>query len=303
MSTDKGAGTSGAQFAQLLAAIENNRERMDVQLAEMRMEMRQSQDEAAAKAVKRVRRDKAYVYRKKGNEEQAHFNHQVEEVVADATAELTAAGSSPAIGRAQEVLAKGEKLLLERQKIIKIADHSEFGWGVVAEYTADDLADDSDDKKCLEKAEKAAERKVAKRKRKLPARPAGRGRPGFGQQAPAAVGGSAFVLPSPVVQQTVYPLRRPSMPPVLPRQPGPCFACGEMGHIRSYCPRTSGAPPSEARKWYPPHVCVGNGSSVEVDGDVESGERPSSEGGVQDAGIVCAWEQKPQKVGRQAYPQ
>ena len=42
------------------------------------------------------------------------------------------------------------KLLAERQKLIKIADCSEYGWGVVAEYTADELAEDSNDKKRLE---------------------------------------------------------------------------------------------------------------------------------------------------------
>jgi len=41
----------------------------------------------------------------------------------------------------QEALARGKRrLLTERQKLIKIADHSEHGWGVVAEYTANELA-------------------------------------------------------------------------------------------------------------------------------------------------------------------
>ena len=40
--------------------------------------------------------------------------------------------------------------------------------GVVTEYTADELADDSDDEKRLEKAEKAAEKKAVLRKRKRP---------------------------------------------------------------------------------------------------------------------------------------
>ena len=93
---------------------------------------------------------------RKDNEEQAHFNHQVAEVIGDAKAKLTTAGTMPAIERAQEVLDKGEKLLLERQKTV---DHSKFGWGVVAEYTADDL---SNDEKCLKKAEKTTERKAAK---------------------------------------------------------------------------------------------------------------------------------------------
>ena len=53
------------------------------------------------------------------------------------------------------------ELLTKCQKLIKITDHSEYGWGVVVEYTANEL-DDSDEEKCLEKAEKAAERTAAK---------------------------------------------------------------------------------------------------------------------------------------------
>lgn len=60
--------------------------------------------------------------------------------------------------RAQEALEKGARFLSERQKLIKIADCSTNGWSVVAEYTADELADDSEGEKRIEKAEKAAER-------------------------------------------------------------------------------------------------------------------------------------------------
>ena len=62
--------------------------------------------------------------------------------------------NSPAIQRARDALGKGTRLLADRQKLIKIADRSDNGWGVVAEYTADELAEDSDDEKRLEKAEK-----------------------------------------------------------------------------------------------------------------------------------------------------
>ena len=47
----------------------------------------------------------------------------------------------------------------ERQKLIKIADRSEYGWGVVAEYQANELESCSEDEKKLEKAERAAERR------------------------------------------------------------------------------------------------------------------------------------------------
>ena len=34
---------------------------------------------------------------------------------------------------------------------------------------------------------------------------------------------------------------------------GPCFACGEMGHLRMYCPKIQ----TQEKKWYP-SVCVGS---------------------------------------------
>ena len=73
---------------------------------------------------------------------------------------------SQGILRARETLNKGRKLLAERQKLIRIADRSDHGWGVVAEYTADELADDSGDEKRIEKAEKAAEHRALKKRRK-----------------------------------------------------------------------------------------------------------------------------------------
>ena len=48
-----------------------------------------------------------------------------------------------------------------RQKRIKVADRSDFGWATVEEYDKDELASDSDDKKWLFKAERNAERTQA----------------------------------------------------------------------------------------------------------------------------------------------
>ena len=44
--------------------------------------------------------------------------------------------------------------LARRQKLIKLADHSESGWAIVEEYNADALADDE---RKIEKAKQAAE--------------------------------------------------------------------------------------------------------------------------------------------------
>ena len=47
-------------------------------------------------------------------------------------------------------------VLNNRQKIIKLADKSEFGWATVQEYVCDDLADDETDASKIKKAEKRA---------------------------------------------------------------------------------------------------------------------------------------------------
>ena len=144
----------GSQFAALLAAIRDSEHRLDRKLADFKADVQQAQDEAATKAVNRVRNDKPYHYKKKAHEEQARFNAQVVESVQEAHDAFAAIEDSPAIQRARDALGKGARLLADRQKLIKIADRSENGWGVVAEYTADELAEDSDDEKRLEKAEK-----------------------------------------------------------------------------------------------------------------------------------------------------
>ena len=65
----------------------------------------------------------------------------------------------------QQFFLQARKLLSRRKKLIKLADRSEAGWALVEKYVEDDLADDSDDDRRMEKAERAAERMIAKRKR------------------------------------------------------------------------------------------------------------------------------------------
>ena len=157
---------SESQFSSLLSAMQESERRLDRKLADFRTDVRQAQDEAATKAVNRVQREKPYEFKRKPHEEQARFNAHFEESVREAQHALATVDDSPSLQRAQEALEKGTRLLAERQKLIKIADRSANGWGVVAEYTADELADDSEDEKRLEKAEKAVERKVGLKKRK-----------------------------------------------------------------------------------------------------------------------------------------
>ena len=123
---------------------------------------------------------------------------------------------------------------------------------MVAEYTTDELAEGSDDEKRLEKAERAAEVKAAKRRKKrgggvaVLGRPRGQPRP----PAPLAVAAQAAALQF----QPTTTARRPGAAMASgQRAVGPCFACGEMGHLRLHCPKITAAADS-GRRWYPFHT-------------------------------------------------
>ena len=228
------------QFSQLLSTIKESHMRFDAKLTDFREEMRQGQEEAAMKALKRARHEKPYQFKRKGNEELAAFNAQVDEALTEVRLELPGRSASSVLERAHKAIERGRQLLAERQKLICIADRSELGWSVVSEYTVDELADDE---KRLEKAERSAKRKLEKRK-KTRVEPA---------QAKQSARFPAAQAATPAgTTQFQFPLRRPpAMIPQLFRVPGPCFACSERGHIRSCCPKTASGVTTETRRWYP----------------------------------------------------
>jgi hypothetical protein len=66
----------------------------------------------------------------------------------------------PRVDKVKTLLEEGMKLIRERQKLIRMADRSEHGWVTIDEYLEDELADDSDDEKRMQKAEFRAGRKL-----------------------------------------------------------------------------------------------------------------------------------------------
>ena len=228
---------SADQFAQLMSAINATQSRLDTKLAEFQEEIRQGQEVAAAKAVKRARYEKPFTYRRRGNEEQATFNARVDESLAQAEGDLASVTAGPsatsALRRVKEAIQQGWRLLDERQKLIRLADRSEHGWGVVDEYTADDLADDSDDERRIEKVERAAERKAGKRRKQRQA-------PGT-RASPARFPDAGTQTAVPGMSREAPPFSQTRWPAAVARPVGPCHFCGEMGHLRLYClVRTSG---------------------------------------------------------------
>ena len=120
------------------------KETLEDKLAEFRSEIRESQEKAAATAIRKAK--EPMTFRKKAHQEQHKFNERMDETMEQVQVELEAipsSSTSQALTRAREELQKGRKLIAERQKLIRIADRADLGWAVVEEYTADELADDS----------------------------------------------------------------------------------------------------------------------------------------------------------------
>ena len=132
---------------------------------ESKRELSSEREAADDRLLKKMRLTKGIEFKRKGNEKQHVFNEEVKDKIESATKALCS--TPPAVDRAKEALKEGEKLLTARQKLIRIADRSEYGWSTVAEYEEDELADGSDDEKRLYKAELQAGRKVKATKQKF----------------------------------------------------------------------------------------------------------------------------------------
>ncbi len=99
------------------------------------------------------------------------------------------------------------------------------------------LADGSDDEKGIEKAERKAGKRATDT---APGKPRGQFR--YTAQALPTLAAAA-----PVMTVAYHQPKRQFTAPAVSRPLGPCFSCGEMGHLRHYCLKA----PAENRKWYP----------------------------------------------------
>ncbi|XP_045178604.2 uncharacterized protein LOC123538512 [Mercenaria mercenaria] len=152
-------------------------------------------------------------FKRKSNEEQFKYNSKVAVKLEQASGSL----SSQKVDEAKENIIKALDMIKKRQKLVQLADSSELGWRMVAEYETNPIASDSDDEKKMYKAEARAARKVKSEKSKIR-----RGR--------------------------AFPYRRQRQVPDTPsssgvmqrnRRPGLCFTCGKPGHWKMECNQNS----------------------------------------------------------------
>ena len=105
-------------------------------------------------------------------------------------------------------------------------------------YESHPLAADSDDEKRIENAEKEAERAANKRRR---------GSSSVGTKKKSLSGGtgpsSRMREPPAVVPPPLLP-QGPARPPRVPVL-GPCFSCGQYGHLARMCPKKTVYPLSQ----------------------------------------------------------
>ena len=126
-----------------------------------------------------------------------------------------------------------------RNKLIKLADKSEAGWGAVEEYMADDLASDSDDDNT--KIRKAQTRAAAKKKKVQTRRV---GKP-YQRKAPVSTSplNPASVMAGFSSQglfrrpfNTNYRSFNTNYQPTGPEPTDLCFACAKPSHWCRNCP-------------------------------------------------------------------
>ena len=91
-------------------------------------------------------------FKRKFNEDQFKHSKEMEKIMNQISTNLEAKD----IDQAQANVEEGKKLIIKRQKMIKIADREEDGWEVIKCYKSDALASDTEDEKRLNRSRKQA---------------------------------------------------------------------------------------------------------------------------------------------------
>ena len=120
---------------------------------EVKFEEMKEESDGLKRKLKR-QEDKQTKFAKKGHKLQHEFNSELLEAIEGIQDGVERQRTT----RVKKLLDELKKKIEYRNKVIKIADRSKYGWLTVAEYEKDKLASDSDDEKRLRNSEKGAEK-------------------------------------------------------------------------------------------------------------------------------------------------
>ena len=217
-----------AQKEAILAAV-------NTQISGLKASIDTQQQDLAANFVRSE--EEVPVFKKKGNEQQYKFNQKVLNTNKRAIKALE--GNN--VQRAKELLKEGTVLINDRQKLIKLADKSEFGWNTIREYVDDDLADNEADSKKIKKAEKRAGERVKaiqEKKRK-------QNKPPQRNFQPSTSAISSNSSNSVAHHPQYFRSQHRSSFDTPARFHDFCYRCGKRGHWASQCSRNSNASTSK----------------------------------------------------------
>ena len=127
------------------------------EMSAMKRALEVDREAAEQTLVKKLKLDPPPTFKKKSHEKQFLFKSTVEDKL-DAC-DFALQETPPAIEKAKSALEEGKLLIKKRQKLIKIADRSEYGWATVDEYVEDELAEGEEDERHFFRAEGRAKRR------------------------------------------------------------------------------------------------------------------------------------------------
>ena len=127
---------------------------MDNKLESMKRQLEESSNTQMSE-LKKIRLTEPRIFKKKGHEQQYKHNEQVKSAVNEGKDAVMAGKNEACIAKLNE----GIELIDQRQKLILIADKSDYGWKTVGEYLDKGLADDDQDAKKMKKVQKEAQGK------------------------------------------------------------------------------------------------------------------------------------------------
>ena len=124
-------------FEQLIIEkMDSMQSSLDGKLSEFKEQILSEQRAENERLSKKLKLEKKFEFRKKGNEIQHDFQEKIKATMEETASLLENDGNIPKV---KEALQQGINEVNERQKLIKIADRSKNGWLTAQEYQADDL--------------------------------------------------------------------------------------------------------------------------------------------------------------------